>query len=129
MHIPKAEGRIISLKVLDQKGYESRITGRHIHIMRNRKTCAKAFLGRQLYEVKMKIVPLQEIVKDEPLGPELLTQESRNTDGTMEHEAEELGRSQKTTEEVSDEVLIMKITHGKPGIRLSEEEEENLEEN
>src|SRR5882672_8399925 len=79
MHIPKAEGRIISLKVLDQKGYESRITGRHIHIMRNRKTCAKAFLGRQLYEVKMKIVPLQEIVKDKPLGSELPTQESRNT--------------------------------------------------
>src|SRR5882672_3579782 len=115
MHIPKTEGRILSLKVLDQKGYESRIARGHICIMRNEKTFAKAFLGRQLYEVKMKIAPSQEIVKDEPLGSELRTQESRNMDGTMEHEAEELGRSQKMMEGVSDEVLIMKITHNNLG--------------
>jgi len=129
MHKPKAEGRILSLKVLDRKGYKTRVAGGCIRIMRNGKTCAEAFLGRQLYEVKMKILRLQETVKDEPLGLEPPTQESRNTDRTMEHKAKELGRSQKMTEEVSDEVLIMKITHRKPGICLSEEEEENLEEN
>ena len=33
MHVPKADGKILSLKVLDQKGFKSRIVGGHIHIM------------------------------------------------------------------------------------------------
>src|SRR5882724_12262682 len=62
MHIPKAKGKILSLKVLSQKGFKSRILADWIHISKNDKTYAKAMLGGELYEVKMKVVPSQESI-------------------------------------------------------------------
>src|SRR5882724_4152230 len=60
MHVPGAEGRILSLKVLAQKGFESQISADHIHISKDNETYAKAILGGELYAVKMKIIQPQE---------------------------------------------------------------------
>ena len=57
MHIPGADGKILSLRVLDEKGFESHIKGGRVHITKNGKTYTEALLGGQLYEVKMKIIP------------------------------------------------------------------------
>ena len=54
------DGKILSLKVLDQKGFESHIVRGHIHIMKGAEVYMEASLGGELYEVKMKIVPSQE---------------------------------------------------------------------
>jgi len=62
MHMPRAEGKILSLKVPGAKGFESHILADCIHISRDNKTYAKAPLGRELYKIKMKVVPLQENV-------------------------------------------------------------------
>jgi len=62
MHIPKAKGKILSLKVLSQKGFKSHILADHICISKNDKTYAKAMLGGELYKVKMKVVPSQESI-------------------------------------------------------------------
>jgi len=60
MHLLGADGKILSLKVLDQRGFESHISGGWIHIMKGAEVYTKATVGRELYEVKIKIVPLQE---------------------------------------------------------------------
>ena len=60
MHIPGADGKILSLKVLDQKGFECRIYGGRVHIMKNAETYTEASLGGELYKVKLKIVPSQQ---------------------------------------------------------------------
>ena len=62
MHIPKAKGKILSLNVLAQKGFESHILADCICITKNDKTYAEAVLGGELYEVKMKVVPSQESI-------------------------------------------------------------------
>jgi len=49
-----------SLKVLMQKGFESLILADHVHISRDNQTYAEAMLGRELYEVKIKVLPPQE---------------------------------------------------------------------
>ena len=54
MHIPDADGKILPLKKLDQKGIEIHIIGGHIHISKGNKVYAQASLGGDLYEVKMK---------------------------------------------------------------------------
>jgi len=56
MHVPGADGKILSLKMLDQKGFETRISGGHICIMKADETYAEASLGNELYKVKMKII-------------------------------------------------------------------------
>jgi len=56
MHVPGADGKILSLKMLDQKGFETRISGGRIRIMKADKTYTEASLGKELYEVKMKII-------------------------------------------------------------------------
>jgi len=59
MHVPGADGKILSLKMLDQKGFETHITRGHIHIMKVDEIYTEASLGEELYEVKMKIIPPQ----------------------------------------------------------------------
>ena len=54
MHVPGADGKILSLKKLDQKGFEIHIIGGHISIMKANEVYAKASLGSDLYKVKMK---------------------------------------------------------------------------
>jgi len=56
MHVLEAEGKILSLKVLAQKGFQSHILTDHIRIMKDNKTYAKALLGKELYEVRMKVL-------------------------------------------------------------------------
>ena len=60
MHVPGTDGKILSLKVLDQKGFECQIYGGRVCIMKNAETYTEASLGRELYEVKLKIVPSQQ---------------------------------------------------------------------
>jgi len=57
MHVPGADRKILSLQVLDEKGFESHIEGGRVRITKHRKTYTEASLGGQLYEVKMKIIP------------------------------------------------------------------------
>ena len=45
MHVPGADGKILSLKVLAQKGFESRIA-------KDGKTYMEAYLGGELYKLK-----------------------------------------------------------------------------
>ena len=65
MHLPGADGKILSLKVLDQKGFESRIIGGCVQIMRNGMIYVEVLLGGELYEAKMKIIPPQESIMAE----------------------------------------------------------------
>jgi len=60
MHVPEAEGKILSLKVLAQKGFESLILADRVRISRHNQTYVEAMLGGELYEVKMKVLPPQE---------------------------------------------------------------------
>jgi len=62
MHVPGAEGKILSLKVLAQKGFESHILENRICITKGDKTYAEAVLGGELYKVKMKVIPPQESI-------------------------------------------------------------------
>ncbi len=62
MHVPNAGGKILSLKVLAQKGFESHIVGNHIQIVKDAKIHTEAVLGGELYEVKMSIVPPQDSI-------------------------------------------------------------------
>ena len=62
MHVPDADGKILSLKVLDQKGFECCIFGGRVCIMKNAETYAEATLGGELYKVKMKIIPSEQNV-------------------------------------------------------------------
>ncbi len=62
MHVPSADRKILSLKVLDQKGFKSHIVGGHVRIMKNTEIYTEATLGDELYEVKMKIIPSQDSV-------------------------------------------------------------------
>ena len=62
MHVPGTDGKILSLKVLDQKGFKSHIMGGCIRIMKDTEIYTKASLGGKIYEVKMKIVPSQDSV-------------------------------------------------------------------
>ena len=61
MHVPKAEGKILSLKLLDQKGFVCHISGGCVRIMKNAEIYMEAKLGGDLYEVKMKIIPPHEV--------------------------------------------------------------------
>ena len=62
MHIPGTDGKILSLKILVQKGFESHILADCIHISKDGKTYAEASLGRELYEIKMNIITSQESI-------------------------------------------------------------------
>src|SRR5882724_6822585 len=60
MHVPAAEGKILSLKVLAQRGFESHILADRIRISKGKQTYAEAMLGGELYELKMKVVQTRE---------------------------------------------------------------------
>jgi len=62
MHVPGADGKILSLKKLDQKGFEIQIVGGHIRILKANEVYAQASLGGDLYKLKMKIICTQESV-------------------------------------------------------------------
>src|SRR5882724_2851551 len=62
MHVPEAQGNILSLKILAQKGFQSHVLADRIRISKANITYAKALLGKELYEVKMKVIPPQESV-------------------------------------------------------------------
>ena len=62
MHVPNADGKILSLKVLAQKGFESHIVGNCIQIVKDARIHTEAVLGGELYEVKMSIVPPQDSI-------------------------------------------------------------------
>jgi len=62
MHIPEAEGKILSLKILAQKGFQSHILADRIRISKGNTTYAEALLGKELYKVEMKVVQSQESV-------------------------------------------------------------------
>jgi len=62
MHVLDTDRKILSLKKLDQKGFEIRIIRGHVHIMKAGKIYAEATLGRDLYEVKMKTIPAVESI-------------------------------------------------------------------
>jgi len=59
MHVPGADGKVLSLKDLDKKGFESCIAGGCIRIMKADEIYREGSLGGELYEVEMKIIPLQ----------------------------------------------------------------------
>ena len=61
-NVPRADRKILLLKVLDQKGFERCIVGGHVWIMKNDKIYTEVALGGELYEVKMNTIPLQESV-------------------------------------------------------------------
>ena len=60
MHIPKAKGKILSLKVLAQKGLKSCILLDQIQITKDNKTYTEALLGGEIDEAKMRVIPPQE---------------------------------------------------------------------
>src|SRR5882724_7141184 len=60
MHALGAGGKILSLKVLAQKGFESHILVDCICISKGKQTYTEAMLGGELYELKMKVVQTQE---------------------------------------------------------------------
>jgi len=62
MHVPGADGKILSLKVLAQKGFESHILVNCICIAKDGKTYAEAYLGGELYELKMNIPASKESI-------------------------------------------------------------------
>jgi len=62
MHVPRADGKILSLKVLDQKGFESQIMGGHVKIMKDNIIYTEGLLGGELYEVMLKVIPSKENV-------------------------------------------------------------------
>ena len=53
MHVPGADGKILSLKVLDQKGFKSHIIGGRIQIKKNSQVLTEASLEGGLYGVKI----------------------------------------------------------------------------
>ena len=62
MHVPSADGKILSLKVLDKRGFECRIVNGLVSVLKNRETYIEAPLGSELYEVSMKVVKPQNTV-------------------------------------------------------------------
>ena len=62
MHVPEAEGKILSLKVLAQKGFQSHILADCICITKDNITYAEALLETELYEVKARIILSQESI-------------------------------------------------------------------
>jgi len=107
MHIPGADGKVLSLKVLDQRGFESRITGGRIRIMKGTEVYTEASLGEELYEVKMKIVPSQEMAA-------IKSQETRANIARKERTRPE-GRP---SGRISNKVLIMRVTSDAPEIKI-----------
>ena len=77
MHVPEAKGKILLLKVLAQKGFESLILADRVRISRDNQTYGEAMLGGELYKVKMKVLPPQEnimsAVKRDGLATDLYT--------------------------------------------------------
>jgi len=55
MHVSEAEGKILSLKVLVQKGFKSHMLTDQIQIIKDNKTYTNTLLGRELYEAKMRV--------------------------------------------------------------------------
>ena len=62
MHVPGADGKILSLKVLDQKGFKSHIIGGYIQIMKNGQVLTETSLEGGLYAINLKIIPSQESI-------------------------------------------------------------------
>ena len=62
MYVPSADGKILSLKVLDKKVFERQIFRGSVWIMRGEETYVEAPLGNELYEVTMNVVPSQNTV-------------------------------------------------------------------
>ena len=62
MHVPGADGKILSLKVLDQKGFKSHIIGGRIQIKKNGQVLTEASLEGGLYGVKIETIPSQESI-------------------------------------------------------------------
>ena len=54
MHVPGADGKILSLKVLDQKGFESHIIGGCIWIMKSGQVLTETSSEGDLYGVNLK---------------------------------------------------------------------------
>jgi len=59
MHVPKAEGKILSLKVLAQKGFESRILSDRIKSLNTNRTYTEALLVES-YTNENEVIPPQE---------------------------------------------------------------------
>jgi len=49
MHIPEAKGKVLSLKILAPKGFQSHILADHICISKDIITYSKTLLGKDLY--------------------------------------------------------------------------------
>ena len=62
MHIPSVDGKILSLKVLDKRGFECRIFNGSVSVLKNGETYVEAPLGSELYKVSMKVVKPQNTV-------------------------------------------------------------------
>src|SRR5882724_10683827 len=105
MHVPSAEGKILSLKVLDQRGFESHITGGRICITKGTEVYAEASLGKELYEVKMKIVPAQETRADK-----IRREQTQSKVGG--------GDSTRPSGRISNKVLITRVTSDAPEIKI-----------
>jgi len=77
VHIPSPDRKILSLKILAQKGFKSHVSAAHIHIFKYGKAYMEASLGGELYEIKMNIIPSQEsimvAVKRDSLTMDLIT--------------------------------------------------------
>jgi len=62
LHVPEAEGKILSLKVLAQKGFQSHIFADRIRISKNDKTLRRSHVSGEYIEVKMKVVLSRESI-------------------------------------------------------------------
>jgi len=119
MHIPDIDGKILSQKMLDQKGFEIHISGGHVHIMKVGEIYTEASLGGELYEVRMKIIPPRD---NEP---------KRRLKKLEELRAGHTRRpKQHTTQKVSEETHITNIACDAPidnNTRTCSHEEELVE--
>src|SRR6266481_1756031 len=105
MHVPGTDGKILSLKVLDQKGFESRIIGCQVHIMKDAEVYTETSSGKELYKVTMKIVPPN---LTEPDAGEARKRWPRSEVWATDH--------RRRSECISNKVLNTKVTSDTPEI-------------
>jgi len=98
---------VLSLKILDQRGFESHIAGGWIRIRKGTEVYTKASLGKELYKVKMKIVHSQEMAA-------IKSQETRANKARKEQTQSEA----RPSGHISNTVLITRVTNDAPEIKI-----------
>src|SRR5882724_10798123 len=107
MHVLGADGKVLSLKVLDQRGFESHVAWGWIQIMKGTEVYTEVSLGEELYEVKIKIIPSQEMAA-------IKSQETRANKARKEQTRPEA----RPSGHISNTVLITRVTNDAPEIKI-----------